>query len=215
MLNYTVPMTPNLNALQDFFSNNSKKFNICINTFDEKVDQFYFYIINYFADKNNIKINYNPEANINFTNNLFDQKEVMLIKSSSKNKIQSILDKNIDTVLFMDYKNFKNYSKKYLSVNSYSYKDDIKCFITNILDIQSEELVYSLQHTPEYSYSEITKYLLNNKVEVLSNKSNQDTVQSVRKDYYNLAIVSDKDLISKYKIIKKELLIKKFSFLTY
>ena len=110
---------------------------------------------------------------------------------------------------------FKKYQGKFENINRYNYASDVKYFFNNILNIKSEYLIAGCIASPQLTYSEFSKYLLNDEGYV------KDILVAEKKNF----ILDTRKNIFKYKQtreikkiflkIKEEAQYKKLSFLTY
>ena len=210
MLNNNIPL------IKKFLVNNDDK-KLLINRLDEKIDQLYYYIISYFSKKSEfeLKVVDSEDANLTQDNDLFGKPEVKLYKKIPSKKIETFLDNNDRAIFFVDYRNYKKFKDKHNSVNAYNYKIDIKYFLQNELQINNQLLLNNITNSPEYIYSEIEKFLVNNKYEnSIFNENLIDGFLNNRKDLYDIKTKTPTNFVEFYNLLKKEVNIKKFSFLT-
>ena len=209
MLNNNIPL------IKKFLVNNDDK-KLLINRLDEKIDQLYYYVISYFSKKSGFKLKAvdNEDANSPQHNDLFGKQEVKLYKNIPSKKIDTFLDNKDKAIFFVDYRNYKKFKGKHNSVNAYNYKIDIKYFLQNELQINNQLLLNNITNSPEYIYSEIEKFLVNNKYEnSIFNENLIDGFLNNRKDLYDIKTKTPTNLVEFYNLLKKEVNIKKFSFL--
>ena len=209
-------MNNNIPLIKKFLlSNDDKK--LFINQLEEKIDQLYYYVISYFSKKTEFELKAfdNEDANSPQDNDLFGKKEVKLYKNIAYKKIDIFLNNKDKAIFFVDYRNYKKFKDKYNAVNTYNYKIDIKYFLQNELQINNQLLLNNITNSPEYIYSEIEKFLVNNKYEnSVFNENLIDNFLINRKDLYNIKNKTSTNLVEFYNLLKKEVNIKKFSFLT-
>lgn len=205
-------MNNNIKTIESFFINN-KEHNLFINIISDSVDIFYLYLLNHFAQKSNFKILKDPFLSKN--DDLFDHKYVAIFETKSSRTIEDLILAQGKKIIFTTYQQFKNYTKKYPSVNSYNYKEDIRNFILNTMGIENLIVIENIINSPEFIYSEISKSLVyNNTQKNIFPDLKEDPIVNIRREIYQ----SDKDgvnLVKKYNLIKKELLYKKLNFLIY
>ena len=208
-------MNSNINNLNKFFVNHNT---LIINSMTEQINLFYLFLISHFGKKHSYKINVKDEINLDKFNSddLFNTSEVnVYLKISSKN-LNIAIDKSDKKILFIDYKNFKSFSAKYLSINSYNIKLDIRDFFTNELSIQNKTLIDFILNSPEYTYSEVSKAMINQKNYLEPFKENHDDkIISIRKEIFKNRNNTNTNTKLFYSLIKKEVELKKFNFLTY
>jgi len=209
-------MINNISLIKKFLINNDDK-KLFINQLDEKIDQFYYYVISHFSKKSEFELNAvdNEDTNLPQDNDLFGKPEVKLYKKIPSKKIDTCLENSAKAIFFVDYRSYKKFKDKYNSVNAYNYKIDIKFFLQNELQINNQLLLNNITNSPEYIYSEIEKFLVNNKYEnSVFNENIIDSFLNNRKDLYDIKNNNPTNLVEFYNILKKEVNIKKFSFLT-
>ena len=206
----------NIFIIKKFLSTDNDK-KIFINQLDEGIDLLYCHIISYYTKKYQFKLKLVEDDNINLfhAEDLFGEIEIKLYKKLSLKKIDLCLDNKDKTIFFVDYKNYKKFKNIYNSINSYNYKTDIKYFLEDELKINNQILLNNITGNPEYFYSEIEKYLVNSKYEnSFFNENLNDSLLINRKNLYDLKNKNTNNLVEFYDLIKKEVNIKKFSFLT-
>ena len=211
MINNNIPL------IKKFLTNSGDK-KLFINQLDEKIDQLYYYVISYFSKKSGFKLKAvdNEDAILTQDNDLFEKPEVKLYKKIPTKKIDTFLNNKDKAIFIVDYRNYKKFKDKYNAVNTYNYKIDIKYFLQNELQINNQLLLNSITNSPEYIYSEIEKFLVNNKYEnSVFNENLIDIFLNNRKDLYDIKNKPQTNLVEFYNLLKKEVNIKKFNFLTY
>lgn len=208
-------MNKNISIISSFFSQKNESL-LIINKINDEIGIFYINIISHFAQKNNIKISFiNDLKEMNGNKDLFDSRRLYIVTTSNKKIIEQIVDNDNQAVALTDYKIFKEYQSKVKSINGYDFVKDIKYFLQEILNINNEALTENIINNPELSYSEISKYLIND-IGYLKNISLHDDtnfILEIRKDIFKLKKINNIKNI--YFKIKEEVKYKKFSFLTF
>ena len=208
-------MYQNIEVINNFFSQKDDRL-LLINKINDEIGIFYINIINHFAQKNNIKINFvNDLKETTGNDDLFDLKRIYILNISNKKTLEQLLDNNNQVIAFTDYKIFKQYQSKVRSINGYDYIKDIKFFFREILNINNKTLIENIINNPELSYSEISKYLVSDVGYIKNTSLHEDTnfILEIRKDIFKLRKTNDIKNI--YFKIKDEAKYKKFSFLAY
>ena len=204
-------MNKNLENIKNFFINNNKKI-LLLNMNGDGINIFYEYLLNYYANINNIALA-TTNANDNRNNNdFFLERPIYIIKTTSKKEIKLIFDNKERIILFADYKNFKAFKENCLTINTYNFENDLKYFLENSLKIHNKQLLNFLSNFPEYIYSEISKLFANTeKYESPIVSFDKNNLLEIRKKIYSEKLSN----LKFYNLIKEELLYKKISFLIY
>ncbi len=208
-------MYQNIEVINNFFSQKNDRL-LLINKINDEIGIFYINIINHFAQKNNIKINFvNDLKETTINNDLFDLTRIYILNLSNKKTLEQLMDNDNQVIAFTDYKIFKQYQSKVRSINGYDYIKDIKYFFREILNINNKTLIENIINNPELSYSEISKYLVSDVGYIKNISLHEDTnfILEIRKDIFKLKKTNDVKSI--YFKIKDEVKYKKFSFLAY
>ena len=206
-------MKNNLDTINDFFQNNDTC--LIINKISDEIDYFYLYLITYYAENHDISISYNSNNLDGQTDDLFARKEVNIIFYNSLDLIDKSLKKNDKRIFFTNYKTYKILKMKYSSINTYNFKSDVVNFLQNILGISNQILHSQIIQHPEFTYSEISKYLVINKISSIEiAKDNNDQLLEIRKKLYLSKNDKNINYQSLYRLLKEELNFKKFNFLT-
>lgn len=206
----------NIPIIEKFFSENYD--HLIINVIDDKILAFYIYLLKIFSIKYKSQIVNQNSSEIGLANpDLFNNnRKIYLIETNSNKEIQNIIKLNKKLIVFTDYKNFKAFSKQALSINSYNYAEDIKVLVHKIYGIKSDILIKNIIANPEYCYSEMEKFIVNNNnypsFDVNENNDN-DKIALIRKSVYKLK--KNNELLDLFNLLKLEALNKKFSFLAY
>ena len=208
-------MNKNIAIINSFFSQKNESL-LIINKINDEIGIFYINIISHFAQKNNIKISFiNDLKEMSGNKDLFDSRRLYIVTTSNKKIIEQIVNNDNQAVALTDYKIFKQYQSKVKSINGYDFVKDIKYFLQEILNINNEALTENIINNPELSYSEISKYLVNDIGYLKSISLHDDTnfILEIRKDIFKLKKMANIKNI--YFKIKEEVKYKKFSFLTF
>ncbi len=189
---------------------------LIINQVNESVGLFYLNLIERIAIKNNIKLNYEDNSLKNNSNDLFIKNDLDIFFSNNKKNINRYIQSNQRCILFTDYKNFKIYSASSFSISGYEYQKDIAYYIKEVLKINNSEIIDFCKENPHLTFSEISKYLVNDLGYVKENKIREKNnfILEIRKKLFNLK-KEKKNSLEIYYNLKKEVLYKKFNFLTY
>jgi hypothetical protein len=205
----------NIEVINNFFSKKNDQL-LLINKINDEIGIFYINIINHFAQKNNIKINFvNDLRETTNNNDLFGLTRIYILNISNKKTLEQLVDNNNQVIAFTDYKIFKQYQSKMRTINGYDYIKDIKYFFREILNINNKTLIENIINNPELSYSEISKFLVSDVGYIKNISLHEDTnfILEIRKDIFKLRKTNDIKNI--YFKIKDEAKYKKFSFLAY
>ena len=208
-------MYQNIEVINNFFSKKNDQL-LLINKINDEIGIFYINIINHFAQKNNIKINFvNDLRETTNNNDLFGLTRIYILNISNKKTLEQLVDNNNQVIAFTDYKIFKQYQSKMRTINGYDYIKDIKYFFREILNINNKTLIENIINNPELSYSEISKFLVSDVGYIKNISLHEDTnfILEIRKDIFKLRKTNDIKNI--YFKIKDEAKYKKFNFLTY
>ena len=204
-----------INIIKKFINTNEKT--ILINQINESLSIFYLEIIKYFANQEQIKLNMSNDLSITgFENDLFGKEEIKIFFITNLSKLNKALDITNKKIIFTDYKNYKKFNSKFISINGYQFEKDISFFIKKEMGIDDDELIYFCQCNPALLFSEISKCLINNnKYKVDKNLDEEKNhILNIRKSIFEIKR-NKLDIKNLYLNIKKESRYKKFSFLTY
>ena len=187
-----------------------------VNQVNEEIGAFYLSTIRYIAELN--KINLDFRGLVKSTDDSIDLFEVEKIKIfilPNKKDLEQILQQKKQVLILTDYKNIKKYQRNYETINGYNFSHDIRFFIKNVIRIENEQLINFCISNPQLTYSEISKYLINN---INYSKENniaeeKNFILQIRRAIFDTRNAGDvKKLFFK---VKEEVKYKKFSFLTY
>ena len=102
-------MYQNIEVINNFFSQKNDRL-LLINKINDEIGIFYINIINHFAQKNNIKINFvNDLKETTSNNDLFDLTRIYILNISNKKTLEQLMDNDNQVIAFTDYKIFKQY----------------------------------------------------------------------------------------------------------
>ena len=208
-------MHRNIEVINSFFSKKNEPL-LIINKINDEIGIFYINIISHFAQKSNVKISYiNDLKEMSGNKDLFDSRRIYIVNTSNKKIIEQVVNTKNQVIALTDYKIFKQYQSKVKRINGYDFVKDIKYFLQEILNINNEALTENIINNPELSYSEISKYLVNDIGYLKSISLHDDTnfILEIRKDIFKLKKMANIKNI--YFKIKEEVKYKKFSFLTF
>lgn len=206
----------NISSIKSFV-NSSKTEVLILNKVNDEINQFYLYVINFFAKKERKKLNINPElSRENDSFDLFNKEEIKIFDLTSSKKIEDQVATGKALIIFSDYKNFKKYSNKLVGVNCYEFEKDINHFIRDVLSVNNLELIKYCKMMPQLTFSETSKFLINDlgyiKDQSIEEKNN--FILDIRKSLFNLKREGN-DIKKSYLMHKKEVVYKKFNFLTF
>tara|TARA_Y100001935_G_scaffold83486_1_gene69463 strand:- start:47 stop:658 length:612 start_codon:yes stop_codon:yes gene_type:complete len=203
-------LSENAKTLEKFLKN--KKSNIIFGiNIDEQTSIFYQYFIRKILSQNKIllkKVDDINEINVGSVNLFEENNSVYVtfkkIKYEGKDKL----------INFLPYKDVKKYVGSGI-INSYEIDKDIKFILQNNNLENESELFEYLKLNPHMIETEIQKLLINKKDVVFSNSEIlKDDIFSLRMEIFK-AKKSKIDLRKLLGLLKKEVLLKKFNFLTY
>ncbi len=190
---------------------------LLVNQVNEEIYCFYSYIIKVFTNKFDVKIDNNISSSENFiSNELFENRKVSIHNLNNIKHIEEIGGKDFKKIIFTDYKCFKKLLNKYTTINGYDFEKDLKIFLNKYCNINDEELINYCISKPYLTYSEVSKYNVNDS-NYLSDTNRRDTdnfILQIRKEIFmsKKSRINIKELFFK---LKKEALYKKFNFLAY
>ena len=208
-----MPKINNIDLIKSFLS--SSKDHLLINQVNGEIGLFYTYVIQYIALEHNINV-YISDGIQDNSNDLFGEIKMPVITTTSTNKINDILKSTQKTVINTDYKNYKKFSNQVTSINGYDYVKDLKNFLKNNLKIENDTLLNYCIETPMFTYSETSKFLVNEEGYYSDQLVQKDTnfILELRKVIFELKS-KNKNIKNLYGKIKDESKYKKFNFLTY
>ena len=205
----------NISKIKDFIINENES-KMIINQVSDNIGLFYTSVITNFCEAEKISVVKNSSLEIIDSQNLFLDKEIKIFFSNNKNLVTKILEMNDKTIVVSDYKTFKQFTNRTLSINGYEYHNDIKNYIRNEHKVDDLNLIEFCITNPHLAFSEISKYLINSygyiKDTCISEKNN--FILDLRKELFDLKR-NNRNIKSIYENLKKEIKYKKFNFLTY
>ena len=189
---------------------------LIINQVSDQIGVFYSCLIDYLCSKSKIIISRNQNLETTKTQSLFIDNNVFIHYSNNKKDIDKFIKMNDKVIIISDYRVFKEYSKKILSVNGYNYIKDIRYFIKNDLKIDNLSVLEFCMNNPHLAFSEISKYQINSRGYISDATINEESnfILNIRKQLFNLKR-NNSDTRSIYENLKEEVLYKKFNFLIY
>ena len=205
----------NIEKIIFFFKQKEYK-TLIINQVNDEIGSFYLLVIRNFAKLNNTKLDFNQKMDVgNDPISLFGDERLDIFALTSKTSLDKIIRNKNKKIVFTDYKTFKKYQKLVECINGYNYISDIKYYLENILNIKESELINYCQSTPSLTYSETTKFLINeeNYSKETGIFETTNFIVKIRK-----AIFDSKrsgDIKKSFLNLKEEVKYKKFNFLTY
>ena len=205
----------NIKIILDFIENNSKS-KLLINGVNEEIGIFYLNLIEAESRLKKVKLYYKDSLIGDRIKDLFEINELDICLSNNKKIVESFITSSSRSIIFTDYKNYKHYSKKILSVNGYSYQKDIEYYLNKILEISNLDIIDFCKSNPHLAFSEISKYMVNSLNYIKENKikENSNFILEIRKNIFD-AKRSQSNPKEIYNYLKKEVKYKKFNFLTY
>ena len=205
----------NIILIKDFLDGKNEN-KLIINQVSDQIGVFYSCLIDYLCSKSKIVIARDQNLETTKTQSLFIENNVFINYSNNKKDIDRFMKMNDKIIIISDYRVFKEYSKKILSVNGYNYIKDIRYFIKNELKIDNSSVLEFCINNPHLAFSEISKYQINSHGYISDATINEETnfILNIRKQLFNLKR-NDSDTRSIYENLKKEVLYKKFNFLIY
>ena len=150
----------NIKCIINFITDKSNT-KLLINQVNDKIGFFYLNLIETEAKTKAIKLNYNEEIIKEAVNDLFVKEEIYIYFSNVKKNIEKCLKTNDRCIIFTDYKNFKVFANKVLTVNGYNYQKDINYYLKDIHLIKDSEIIDYCTSSPHLTFSELSKYLIN------------------------------------------------------
>ena len=205
----------NISKIKDFIINENES-KMIINQVSDNIGLFYTSVITNFCEAEKIRVVKNSSLEIIDSQNLFLDKKIKIFFSNNKSFVTKILEMNDKTIVVSDYKTFKQFTNRTLSINGYEYHNDIKNYIRNEHKVDDLNLIEFCITNPHLAFSEISKYLINSygyiKDTGISEKNN--FILDLRKELFDLKR-NNRNIKSIYENLKKEIRYKKFNFLTY
>ena len=197
-----------------FFLKQEEIKTLIVNQVNEEIGSFYLLVIRYFSELNNTMLDFNQKMDIgNGSISLFGDEKLDIFTLTNKASLDKIIVNKNKKIIFTDYKAFKKYQKLMECINGYNYISDIKYYLEKILDIKESELINFCQSAPCLTYSETSKYLINednySKEKGLFEATN--FIVKIRKAIFDSK--SSGDIKKTFLNLKEEVKYKKFNFL--
>jgi len=208
-------MDNNISKIKDFITNvNESK--MIVNQVSDNIGLFYTSVITNFCKAEKIRVVKNLNLERIDSQNLFLDKEIMLFFSNNKNVVTKMLEMNDKIIVISDYKTFKQFTNRTLSINGYEYHNDIKKYIRNEHKVDDLNLIEFCITNPHLTFSEISKYLINScgYIKDTGVREKNNFILDLRKELFDLKR-NNRNIKSIYENLKKEIQYKKFNFLTY
>ena len=202
-------------GLIDGFINNKAEKKLLINQVNDEIGLFYVNLIENYTREKNIKLVRKETFSEDAVNDLFAEEVIDVCFSNNKGTVENFIRSNNKCIIFSDYKNYKVFSDICLCINGYNYQKDINIYLKRILKVNNSEILDFCLYVPYLTFSELSKYFINESKYVRDKKikESSNSILEIRKSIYNQK-KDQKDMIKIYTFLKKEALIKKFSFLT-
>ena len=208
-------MNNNILTIKNFFQKDNNT--IIFNNINEKINSFYIFILEFYAQENgySLKINDSLDSYNANTNDLFLKKFAYLFFINTIKNLNSMISGSKKNIIFVNYKNFKTLSKNNSNnINCYDYKKDIVFFLKSIKKINNEHIISNIIDFPELIYSETSKVLVDINQHYSSKQDIIDPITDIRKCLYSLKLNNNQNIKEIFSLIKKEVIAKKFNFLT-
>tara|TARA_Y100000022_G_C13104131_1_gene308207 strand:+ start:53 stop:676 length:624 start_codon:yes stop_codon:yes gene_type:complete len=207
-------MKNNFDKLNFFFQSKEKE--LLINQVNEIISSFYIGIIKHIAIRNNISISLSGDESKENTGDLFGKSKTDIYNLTNTKKIEVLLQSQEKKIILTDYKNYKKFNRKVLSINGYEYEKDIATFIKDELNIDNMELMNFCKNYPVLLFSETSKYLINSDGYINDQLSfnEKNHILELRKSIFSLKKDGTK-IKSLFSKIKSEAIYKKLNFLIY
>ena len=204
----------NIDLIYGFIKENSEK--LLINQVNQEIGCFYEAVIRRLSKKFDTQLLYNSDLIYDDNNDLFGGKKVFIHQTNSSKQIEEISNTSSHNIIFTDYKNYKKFSRRFVTVNGYEFEKDMKYYFETFLKINNNDLLNYCLSFPHLIFSEISKYKVNNinfTFDYILNEE-KNFILNIRKDIFKLKTsnIDVKQLLHK---LKTEVRYKKFSFLTY
>ena len=200
----------------NFFLQQRENKTLIVNQVNDEIGSFYLLIIRNFAKLNNTKLDFNQKMDVgNDPISLFGDEKLDIFALTSKAGLDKIIGNKNKKIVFTDYKTFKKYQKIMECINGYNYISDIKYYLEKILNIKESELINFCQSTPSLTYSETSKFLVNEENYSKETDIFETTnfIVKIRKAIFDSK--NSGDIRKSFLNLKEEVKYKKFNFLTY
>ena len=204
----------NIIKLKEFIKSQEKL--LFINQVNEELAILYLNILNHFSQNMGFKIikntSFEDDGGID---DLFGVNKLQVFTSTNQKNIEKILTTSSKLIIFTDYKNYKKFYLKFNSINGYQFEKDIAFFIKNELNIDNDELIFYCITYPVLLFSETSKYLINenNYIKDQGLIEEKNHILEIRKSIFEIKR-NGYNIKNLYQSLKKEVIYKKFNFLT-
>jgi len=207
-------MNNQIKIMENFFLSEDK--NLLINQVNEEVGEFYIGVLKNLSEEKSIRLVFQDIESQGISQSLFEDVKIKLCKTTQSKKIEEAILSNEKKIIVTDYRNWKKYSSKCLSVNGYKFKEDLKYILEYFFTISNKDLFNFCQQSPALACSEIKKYLINSKDYKSDTKIiyDENYLINIRKDIFSEK-KQNKNLQKLFARIKREVIYKKFNFLTF
>ena len=207
-------MKNNFDKLNFFFQSKEKE--LLINQVNEIISSFYIGIIKHIAIRNDISISLSGDESKENIGDLFGKSNIDIYNLTNTKKIEVLLQSQEKKIILTDYKNYKKFNRKVLSISGYEYEKDIATFIKDELNIDNMELMNFCRNYPALLFSETSKYLINSDGYINDQLSfnEKNHILELRKSIFSLKKDGTK-IKSLFSKIKSEAIYKKLNFLIY
>ena len=199
-----------------FFLKQKEIKTLIVNQVNDEIGSFYLLVIRYFAKLHDTKLDFNQKMNMGVDSiNLFGDEKLDIFASTSKAVLDKIIGNKNKKIVFTDYKAFKKYQKIMECINGYNYMSDIKYYLDKVFNIKENELINFCQSTPSLTYSETSKFQINEKNYSKETGIFETTnfIVKIRKAIFDSK--NSGDIRKSFLNLKEEVKYKKFNFLTY
>ncbi len=219
-------MVKNIENIENFFIN--KKNNVAIiPKINQETSIFYELLFRRKSEQNNIifkKMNTSEDISISSSPSLFNESSILFIESmSAKIDLEELLfisNSDYKIVVILPYALFKKYKNENITpINAYDFKADILSIVNSHMkelvfsDNEKKEFLSFSYHLPHMFFSELNKQLILKKAIISKPDSHLETIKSIRGEIFGLKFdFQIKRLPLIYKLLKKEITVKKFNF---
>ena len=114
---------------------------LLINQVNDSIGLFYLNLISKEAESKKIKLNYKDVLSKEINKNLFEEEEIYICFSNNKKIIENYINADNKCVIFTDYKNFRIFSDKVLTIIGYNYQIDIDYYLKEKHQIRDTEII--------------------------------------------------------------------------
>ena len=189
---------------------------LLINQVNDSIGLFYLNLISKEAESKKIKLNYKDVLSKEINKNLFEEEEIYICFSNNKKIIENYINADNKCVIFTDYKNFRIFSDKVLTINGYNYQKDIDYYLKEKHQIRDTEIIEYCTSSPYLTFSELSKYMVNRSNYIKENRIEEKNnfILEIRKNIFSLKKFN-KSPQEIYNHLKLEVRYKKFNFLIY